>query len=148
DFGIAHHDKGPVLGVARRGRANGGVEDLRDEIVGNGIGLEAPQGPRGVDRLEEAELDHDILRPLSSGVYTLASIRLLAGRARARRGPIARGARLRRFAAGAMVAVGISASPAAIRAAPEELDDLARMRLAAHHLAGAQEASGLFAFDM
>src|SRR5262249_35363959 len=36
---VAHHDERPVLRISGRGRANGGVQDAGDDLLGTGSGL-------------------------------------------------------------------------------------------------------------
>src|SRR5262245_61422229 len=38
---VAHHDERPVLRISGRGRANGGVQDAGDDLLGYRIGFEA-----------------------------------------------------------------------------------------------------------
>ena len=55
---IAHHDERPVLRIARRGRANGGVQNAGDDLLRHRIGFEPAQGSCGVDGVEQSDLGH------------------------------------------------------------------------------------------
>src|ERR1700722_9556702 len=55
---IAHHEKGPVLCIARRGRSNGGVQNAGDDLLRDRIGFESTQGSCGVDGVEQCDLRH------------------------------------------------------------------------------------------
>jgi hypothetical protein len=63
---ITHHDKGPALGISRRWRADGRVEDLGQQRFRHRIGLEAPKRPRRVHGLEQRDFGH--LNPRSLAV--------------------------------------------------------------------------------
>ena len=56
--GVADDDEGPVLGIPARGRADRGVQHLRDQRVGHRRVVVAAQGARGVDCLEQPDIGH------------------------------------------------------------------------------------------
>ncbi len=51
--GVADDDEVPGLAVAAAGRLDGGVEELPDELVGHGVGLETTHGALGVHGFED-----------------------------------------------------------------------------------------------
>jgi hypothetical protein len=55
---VAHHDERPVLGIARRGRSNGGVQNAGDDFLRDWIGFQSAQGPCGGDGVEQSDLRH------------------------------------------------------------------------------------------
>src|SRR5690242_21874389 len=49
---VAHHDKGPALGVSTRRCADRRIEDLCDQVLRHRIGFESADGSGRIDRLE------------------------------------------------------------------------------------------------
>src|SRR5262249_5442346 len=60
---VAHHDERPVLRISGRGRANGGVQDAGDDLLGYRIGFEPAQRPRRVYGVEQSDLRHSEPHP-------------------------------------------------------------------------------------
>src|SRR5262249_56397778 len=52
DLGILDDQEAPSLGVAAVGRANAGAQDLGNELVRHGIGLQTSHGAAGFDGFE------------------------------------------------------------------------------------------------
>src|SRR5580693_8954735 len=76
-LGLAHHDERPILGVARRGRANGGVQNAGDDLLRDWIGFEPAQGACGIDSVEQSNLSHREPRA-TNAVSSLSTSALLA----------------------------------------------------------------------